>query len=282
MWNLNKKALRLSRRQCLVVAASRISILTAARTTERPQALPLLWARSADRLWTRRQTDSSTLISWLRGREMFSYASGFCYPLPPSSTPHHHNPPLLSPSFSLMCSSISPSPNSASINNWAWLPASLPHLPTSSNLLLVYHSFLLFPSSSIPILIFQTEPRSVSAAYLSNIRFSLIYPSLISRNDSLLLWSTQTLFPRLYISLKCFPTSSRLSFLFMTLCSRPVADLNFSHYFFFFFFLFLPYFCLFKHFIPLTRFASILLSVAVQGLQRNWALGNEMRWEEKG
>lgn len=110
-----------------------------------------------------------------------------------------------------------------------------PCLPsTSSNLLLVYHSFLLFPSSSLPILIFLPEPHSVSAAYLSNIRSSLISSSLISRNDSLLLRSTQTLFPRLYISLKCFPTSSRLSFLFMTLCSRPVADLTFSYYSFFF------------------------------------------------
>lgn len=109
-----------------------------------------------------------------------------------------------------------------------------PCLPsTSSNLLLVYHSFLLFPPSSLPILIFLPEPHSVSAAYLSNIRSSLISSSLISRNDSLLLRSTQTLFPRLYISLKCFPTSSHLSFLFMTLCSRPVADLTFSYYSFF-------------------------------------------------
>lgn len=141
-----------------------------------------------------------------------------------------------------------------------------PCLPsTSSNLLLVYHSFLLFPSISLPILIFLPEPHSVSAAYLSNIRSSLISSSLISRNDSLLLRSTQTLFPRLYISLKCFPTSSHLSFLFMTLCSRPVADLTFSYYSFFV----CVCFCLFKHFIPLTRFASILLSVTVQGLQRN-------------
>ena len=95
-WNLNKKDLRLSRRQCLVVASSRISILTAARTTERPQVLLPPRAPSADRLWTP-QTDSSTLISWLRGREMFSYASGFCYPSlhppPPQSLfylPHSH------------------------------------------------------------------------------------------------------------------------------------------------------------------------------------------------
>lgn len=116
-----------------------------------------------------------------------------------------------------------------------------PCLPsTSSNLLLVYHSFLLFPPSSLPILIFLPEPHSVSAAYLSNIRSSLISSSLISRNDSLLLRSTQTLFHRLYISLKCFPTSSHLSFLFMTLCSWPVADLTFSYYSFFFVCVFLP------------------------------------------
>lgn len=135
-----------------------------------------------------------------------------------------------------------------------------PCLPsTSSNLLVVYHSFLLFPSSSLPILIFQPEPHSVSAAYLANIRSSLISSSLISRNDSLLLRSTQTLFPRLYISLKCFPTSSRLSFFFMTLCSRPAADLTFSSSFFFCVFLLLQAlysshsFCLYSSLCHRTR-----------------------------
>lgn len=109
-----------------------------------------------------------------------SYASHFFhFPFSPAIRP-------LSLSFSLMCSSIQPSPNSISINNWAWLSALLPHLLPPPCLSFIY---LISSRFTFYINILAWSSLWLYCVHLRKDSYSFLPPSAIppstSRNDKL-------------------------------------------------------------------------------------------------
>lgn len=112
------------------------------------------------------QTECSASISWLRGWEMFHMVSRHLHP---PLQPHTH--PLIYLSFSLMCSSISTSTNSTSINNQARLL-----FPFTS--LTFYSSFFYF----LPVhflYYYSSMTLSVSIVYLLTLVSYSFFTNLI-------------------------------------------------------------------------------------------------------
>lgn len=134
-----------------------------------------------------------------------------------------------------------------------------------SNLYLVCHSFLWFTPTSL---------LSISLTQSLLLTFLPFFFHSLSSWWFTLLCSSQTLFPRFSSLLSPTP------FCLFSLHNSTFKVCSSLHFLYFSFLFLRPLQGLYLYFSHFSVFPILLLPVTVQGLQRNWALGSEMRWDE--